>query len=910
MAPESTGSRYNLDPLLPWIEQDFVLLTPNLRLARRIKAQWDARQQAAGRQAWKPLPVYALESWLQICWQQRCLREPGLRRTLLPGGPVLHLWQQVIEADQRQSDYQLLGAEAAASLAQQARSHLLRWQVSTADPATASEFRLDADCETYLRWLNAFESTLASGGFATTLDALSLLAKAEPRSGSEERPRVLLIAFDEVPPLLNAALSVCCEEVLELPGAAERADQYATAYPDRSAELAAVARWVRQTCEQDPQASIGVVLDDMRGDRQRLEYLLRREFDCLDSQYATLPVNFSTGWSLAEVPAVRDALVALETAARQVPMDSVLTLLRSRFLDLPDRHSPEALEFVANLHDHGREQVDSGALRSLAAGLRLGEILLSVSARRDLQQSAAPSLWAGRFHELLALWGWPGNTGLDSLEYQQVEQWHGVLEQLAAFDAVSGPLDFAGALRLLRRSCQDASFQPRTADSTVQVLGPLEAAGLQFDHLWLCGLQASQWPAPARPNPFLPVSLQRRLGMPHASAEREWLYVGGLLKQYAGSCRTLHASYCQSVDGAPELPSALLEDFQWQQTETGQRLPNAWQRQWLERDTVQLFDSSAPAISAAELATIKGGSALIEDQSHCPFRAFARRRLGLQPLSEPSLALNAAERGNLLHRALYIIWERLGDSTALAALTENAQASLVSEAVEASFESLPTPRRLAVGSACIGQENLHLHRVLAEWLAVEREREAFIVVAREQQVEVDLGSLHLRLQVDRVDRVTQAEAVVIIDYKTGRCEPRNWLGERPAMPQLPIYSLASEEPVEALAFAQVKARQCGYRGLGEREVAPGIKADIAKATRGKEDVADWQALRNAWQTSLQRLADDFVAGAAEVAPLNASSCTWCGLQPLCRVDVANDRQDDPETDPGNSTEVHGREAKL
>ncbi|WP_157976383.1 PD-(D/E)XK nuclease family protein [Parahaliea mediterranea] len=890
MARDTAGSRYDLEPLLPYIQQDYVLLTPNLRLARRIKAEWDARQRTAGLRAWSPLPVYPAESWLVQRWQQAAWQQPPLRRQLLETSQALLLWRQVIEQDQQQGDYSLLQSQAAASQAQQARNQLLRWQVDRQAAGIAARFRLDTDCATFLRWLDAFEARLADGGLATGLDVIAALQGAALAQGN--RPRALLIAFDDVPPLLRTALTHACAEVAELPQPAPVADCQARAFADRNSELQAVARWARVTYDAHAGASIGIVLDDMRGDRQRLEYLLRREFDCLDANYAALPVNFSTGWQLAEVPVVRDALAALAAVNAPAPVQRVLALLRSRFLQLPDRYSPEGLAFVTRLHDHGRETIEAGALRNLAKDLRLGHILLDCAGQRALREPALPSQWAERFHQLLALWGWPGEGGLDSLEYQQVEEAYRQLDALGAFDAVCGPLGFADALGLLRQCCQDTSFQPRTEDSRIQVLGPLEAAGLEFDALWLCGMQASQWPAPARPNPFLPLSLQRECAMPHASAEREWRYAHSLLQQYRACSRTLIASYSQSIDGAPELPSALLEDFTWQQDAAEAGPPGAWLQQWQERDIEWLADHSAPAPDAEELARTGGGSGLIEDQSHCPFRAFARRRLRLQALSEPSLALNAAERGTLVHQALFVIWGELETSAALAALDAAAESQLLARAAAAAIDALPTARRLAVGSACIAQEQRYLHTLLQEWLALERQREPFAVIAREQRQDIALGPLHLHLQVDRIDRVgaevagAADGAVTIIDYKTGSCEASHWLGQRPTQPQLPLYSMASQQPVEALAFGHVKARSAAYKGLGARAVAPGISDDIARATRRKEPLENWPALLDQWQATLQHLADDFLAGEARVDPINSNSCTYCGLQSVCRVEAA------------------------
>ncbi|MBN7797694.1 PD-(D/E)XK nuclease family protein [Parahaliea mediterranea] len=891
MTEQNHGPDYHITPLLPLIEGGFQLLTPNLRLARQIKAGWDRDQAARGARAWRPLAVQPLESWLRQQWWQRCGRDARLRRVVLDQGQALALWRQVIAADQQQGDYQLLQADATASLAQQARNTLLRWQQSVREEGLARELSLDPDCAAFLRWCRAFEDALDNKAQATALDVIALLA-AEPACPEQ---RVALLEFDEVPPLFDHCLRKLCTEVERVQPPAGQATMRARAYPDRGSEFRGLARWVRETAGREPEASIGVVLGDMRGDRARLEYLLRREFDCLDGNYGSLPVNFSTGWPLAEAPVVRDALMALAATGDTLALGELLGLMRSRFLALPDRGGALAQRFITRVFDTGREPVPVATLRGLAnqgasadqPGLRIGGILQDLARRRDLRGTAAPSVWAGRFREILGQWGWPGEGGLDSIEYQQVEDFYRLLDTYAGYDAVCGPLHRAAALQLLRQCCRDTVFQPQTADSRIQVLGPLEAAGLRFDHLWVFGMQAGQWPAPARPNPLLPMALQRRLEMPHASAEREWEFSAGLLEQYRRSASRLHASYSRELDGAPELPSALLADFEWVQPETAAAVPEAWLAQWRARDSERLDDHRAPALSPAEKDSVRGGSGLLEDQSQCPFRAFARRRLRVEPLAEPSLALSAGERGSLLHNALFALWGELGDAGQLAALDPPAEGEAVARAVAAALDALPAGRRHAVGHAYCEQEREHLERLLREWLAVERQRGAFVVAAREQGADIVLAGLPIHMRVDRVDRLADG-STVIIDYKSGRSSAGDWLGERPARPQLPLYGLASEAPVAALAFAQLRPRDCKFSGLGQTAAAEGIEVDIPKAVRGRVTAQNWEELREFWRRSLEQLARDFIAGAAAVTPLGPQSCTWCGLQPLCRIDAVEE----------------------
>ena len=93
---------------------------------------------------------------------------------------------------------------------------------------------------------------------------------------------------------------------------------------------------------------VGIVLLDMANDRNRLEYFLRQEFDCLDARYNDLPVNFATGMPLANTPLFRDALAALEW--------EVHPLGRPQWLSLRARHLP----FKDDSGDDSR--ADSGAV--------------------------------------------------------------------------------------------------------------------------------------------------------------------------------------------------------------------------------------------------------------------------------------------------------------------------------------------------------------------------------------------------------------------------------------------------------------------------------------------------------------------------------------------------------------------
>lgn len=880
---------FDITPLESLIENGYSLLTPNYRLARRIKAEWDAQRVAAGDRVWAPLLVQPLPSWLLRQWELAVSLDLVPPLTPLGSAQALELWRQVISQQERQSpDYHLLRPTAAAELASLARETLQRWQVNTHDTGIRQLFELDRDCSTFLHWLTLFEQRLAASGQCTLVDCLAQLPSL---SGHLPAARVALLEFGEIAPTERAALRALSTEVLEINLQAGPGERLLHSFSDPRAELQSVAAWAAGLYRTSPTATIAIVLSDMGRDRVALEYLLRREFDCLGENYNSLPVNFSTGITLVQAPMVRDALAVLALGLQQTTVPAVVALLQSRFLDLPDAQSGLAQRFVEQLYTQGREVLAVANLRNAATrvnlgdeqGLVLGRYLSDMYTMSALRGRMRPSKWAARFTELLSQWGWPGTQSLDSLEFQQLELWYCTLDEFRAYDAVCGLIDFSDALRLLRECCNRQISQPQTADSAVQVLGPLEAAGLTFEHLWLCGLQAASWPAAPHPSPFIPLSLQALLHMPHASTEREWTFSKALLDQYARCSKTVHASFCRQVDGVPDQPSALLSDFSHQAMLNPQLVASQWTQSFAVRVLEEVADHSAPHLDPAQQSTLQGGSGLLEDQSQCPFKAFALHRLRVEPLGSFNVALSASDRGSLLHAALFTLWGEIGDSAALLALNDIQQKQTVESAVRVAISTIAPSQRRTLGKTFWQLEEQRLALLLNEWLAVERQRSSFSVVQLEQELTLGLAQLHIKLRVDRVDQLPDGSRV-IIDYKSGTGTVQDWLGDRPARPQLLLYGIAEPDTAAALAFAQVRPRDCRYVGLGRVAAANGIGTDISRAVKSRMNASDWHSLNDRWRENLERIASEFIGGEAQVQPLTPLTCTRCGLQPLCRVE--------------------------
>jgi RecB family exonuclease len=140
------------------------------------------------------------------------------------------------------------------------------------------------------------------------------------------------------------------------------------------------------------------------------------------------------------------------------------------------------------------------------------------------------------------------------------------------------------------------------------------------------------------------------------------------------------------------------------------------------------------------------------------------------------------------------------------------------------------------------------------------------------------------VRIDRIDRLADG-ARVLMDYKTGAAA-RDWRGDRPDNPQLPVYALLSPQDLVAVAYAKVNAAECGF-------VAESERGGIFPRTRQSdlEGMSAFAELTQVWSRRIERIAGEFAAGHAEVAP-TIKACQSCKLQGLCRVPAALEEADE------------------
>ena len=90
-----------------------------------------------------------------------------------------------------------------------------------------------------------------------------------------------------------------------------------------------------------------------------------------------------------------------------------------------------------------------------------------VAQQRDAPVEAGPDYWASRFDALLDAWNWPGSQSLSSDEFQLVNRWRELLNDLARTSLVMPRLGLSEATERIVALADEVVFQPEADNRLV-----------------------------------------------------------------------------------------------------------------------------------------------------------------------------------------------------------------------------------------------------------------------------------------------------------------------------------------------------------------------------------------------------------------------------------------------------------
>lgn len=870
------------------INPDTTVITVTRRLSNYLMSAYNTYQQNNGDEILAPADIIPIGDWLKRCWYDYVNAGAIDAPFLLSPAHEFAIWQQIIRNSPVGN--RLLQFNATTELAKQAWQLAKQWQLDLDSPV----FNQTEDTAAWQAWAEIFNDHSEQNNWLDTNSLPEKIIELLRRQKFNYQQKVILVGFDELNPqyqLLFKQLAAHGCVVTSFTPAAIKAQIKGIKLNDTNAEIESMARWAKQITQQHPTKLIGCIipnLNEIRADVINIFTEVLAPAANLPGHSTSLPFNLASHTILNQYPIIRTAL-SLLGLYKTLEFNTVSALLRSPYLGYAEQEICARAKLDVELRKHAETFLSLRELLVAAKKYRcqhlaklLNEYLAIIPAELT---TLYPSQWAELFKQQLLVLGWPGERSLNSSEFQLVERWQELLSEFAQFDIVLNKISLGSALSHLHQIASNTLYQPQSTNTKIHLLTPLEAAGLNFDYLWLMGLQDNAWPPPANANPFLPNALQRQYKLPHASSEQELHFYQRITQQLAQSAPEIMLSYPQYNEERVLRVSALVSSIT--QFDDDLNLPNANSLIELVRRFSQLEayeDHVGPALTDVE--KIIGGSAIFKYQALCPFRAFAQFRLGAQALPVPHEGLNARERGSILHRTLEIIWGGLRDSKQLLMIPDAELNELIRQAVDTALLDFIKQRPHIFKEQFTKIEKARLQKIMIEWLKLEKQRPPFTVHAIEETCETQIANIPLKIRIDRIDRLADGD-YVIFDYKTSLASINYWFTDRPDDPQLPLYTATSALPISGMAYALLRSNSVQFKGISAND------ADINGITPIDKLAADllcndWPTLIAQWRRVLIQLAEQYSKGQAHCDPKNGQqTCRLCDLKTLCRISEQN-----------------------
>ena len=709
-----------------------------------------------------------------------------------------------------------------------------------------------------------------------TAPELPALIAAAARNNELPGESLLLVGFDVVPPSLAGMVGAYRSRGFEVrfhtpkrtPASSIRSITCET--PEQ--ELRTAIDWARDLLTNtDEPIAVGIVVPDLVGQHDRVVGQLDAILRPNDSDPAPVnsPYNVSGGIALSGVPVIAAALDLLQWLHEPKHYMQVDHLLRSPFVSLG---ADPSKSFETLLPD----SYDAALFCEFTTAAPLHE-LVNRSKRLGFMRFDAAVIEVKR---LLEIAGWPNAGDLSSESFQAFRAFITLLDELSTAALLVSPRSFATTLAQIHRAAQRRLFAPQRPVASLHVLGYLETVGLEFTHLWVTGLDNLNWPAPPNPNPFIPLRLLRAARVARSDPDAEFVFANAQMQHWRSAAASVVFSHARVQNDRQCQASSLLGVLAMAEEQYSDSDLVRPSHPYLRRSPGgYLAPRTEPSIGPVILDRLRHrGSAVLRDQSACPFRAFARYRLHLVPRNPPHSFPDAIERGVATHAALKETFDRLGSNVDLAQLDETTLSRVIDTAAAIALavqRRFPAPYRAS--------EQARLRSLLREWLVIELARPPFRVVAIERETILSLAGIDFELRIDRVDALEPDGALLVIDYKTGATRPTVVIADRPEEPQLAMYALSLPN-VAAIAFAQVRAGECRLTGWSEASRAITTPdRDVRLSPPPDEFTGDWNVLTHAWRDRLTRLANEFRSGVADVNPRDALACRQCNLHALCRI---------------------------
>ncbi len=623
-------------------------------------------------------------------------------------------------------------------------------------------------------------------------------------------------------------------------------------------EILCAAKWANDLHKNHPHKHIAIVSPQLNREHHQIKSIFDQVFADTLTETGQKSYNISLGLPLTDYPLIRHLLSILKLSEQlqtnRISAETFNAVVVSPYIAGAQTERSNRALLVNKILSISQTHFKLNRIDQYLTNTPQLKILIEAIIKQANNKQQTHDQWLLNFNTRLQDWGFITDRTLSSVEYQLFNKYQQTSLGLNQLSQTSGKVHASQALTDLKKWLTQVIFQAQSAKTPVQILGSLEAEGLYFDAAWVLGMTDNFLPAAFNSPRFISNSIAQQHKIPHSSFELITKDAQDTLNNLINLSDQVVCSYAQTHLESEQRPSPLLVFNTSVEILTGtfQSVP---------RENID--DSQASPLTDTQ---VRGGVGILKDQMACAFKGFVHR-LNTVSYDEPHIGLSRAEQGDIIHKVLEKIYQRIKTRHELLSLNQDELTNLINSNIKLELNHHPL-------SGFSQVEHDRLTQLIHKFIETEKQRDEFRVIATEQVIEANINGLRFTTRLDRIDEMENGDRI-IFDYKTGNIPSNPWCGSTIKEPQLPIY--ASTNPTDGVAFIKPAADKISYIGIAKDHES------LPKKTTKQNSCTDWDQQLKLWQQQLDQSSLDYQQGKAEVLPTK-NACTYCEYDSLCRIE--------------------------
>jgi len=396
--------------------------------------------------------------------------------------------------------------------------------------------------------------------------------------------------------------------------------------------------------------------------------------------------------------------------------------------------------------------------------------------------------------------GWPGIEHFDNNEHQLLKRWNEILREIDTSQKTYSKVTLSYFLGQFITTTERTIFYPEAANSLVTIMDYSEAIGLEFDSLWLSGMDNQRWPRIENKLSFISLEVQKKYNIRNLNSSTWIDSQKKLLGVLSKSAKNINYSWSTNRDDM-ELSFTTLVDIDFDVNH--EQADPGWYVTSILDGQSHTFITKEPSFEVDSIEYLKGGTNTVQKYLEDPFLAFALGRLKIRKLTEFNQGVSPLMRGNFVHASLAKLFYSKLSLDDLKSWTTSEKKENVKNATTFAFaDQLKLPND-ALQRTLIMYEKRRTEKIMLSFIASEVQRDYFKVTMIEKNLKLKYANLELSLKVDRIDEYSDG-SFCIIDYKTGTTKKILDSNQNVKSIQLFVYTAAFNKPVSAVSFVTFK----------------------------------------------------------------------------------------------------------